>query len=84
MTSLLQARVLRFRVLNLIASSALIAFNAVLGIWPMVTMNAVLAAINLWFIVRLLRDQHDAAAFEVLKVNPDDAYLRHVLRVHAN
>ena len=46
--SLLQARVLRFRVLNLIACVILIAFNASLQIWPMVAMNVVLAGINVW------------------------------------
>jgi len=48
--SLLQTRVLRFRALNLLASSILVVFNALLGIWPMVAMNTVLAGINLWFI----------------------------------
>ena len=38
--------------------------------------------INVWFIVRLLGQRHDEAAFEVLEVAPDDEYLRHVLRVH--
>lgn len=80
--SLLQSRVLRFRVLNLAACLILIAFNAFLGVWPMVGMNIVLCAINIWFIVRLLRDRHDEAAFEVLEVRPDDEYFRHVLRVH--
>jgi hypothetical protein len=80
--SLLQTRVLRFRVLNLVASLVLVVFNAVLGIWPMVAMNAVLAGINLWFIRRLLRDRHDDSAYQVLEVGPADAYLQHVLRVH--
>lgn len=82
-TSLLQARVLRFRVLNLIACLTLIVFNTALGIWPMAAMNLVLAAINFWFIARLLREQHDDAVFEVLETRPDDSYLLHVLRVHA-
>ncbi len=81
--SLMQARVLRFRALNLLACLILIVFNAVLGIWPMVAMNAVLCAINIWFLVSLLRDRHDEAAFEVLEVRPDDAYLNYVLRTHA-
>jgi hypothetical protein len=80
--SLLQARVLRFRVLNLIACIILIVFNAVLAIWPMVAMNVVLSGINLWFIARLLRERHDEAAFAVLEMKPDDTYLRHVLQVH--
>lgn len=80
--SLLQSRVLRFRVLNLLACLVLVVFNALLSVWPMVAMNVVLCAINLWFIVRLVRDRHDDAAFEVLRVRPDDAYLAHMLRVH--
>jgi hypothetical protein len=80
--SLLQARVLRFRVLNLVASLVLVVFNALLGIWPMVAMNLVLAGINVWFIRRLLHDRHDDTALQVLEVGAEDAYLEHVLRVH--
>lgn len=80
--SLMQARVLRFRALNLVACLILTTFNAFLEIWPMVAMNIVLSAINIWFLVRLLRDRHDEAAFSVLQVRPNDAYLRHVLKVH--
>lgn len=81
--SLLQSRVLRFRVLNLIACVLLVVFNALIEVWPMVGMNAVLTAINLFFIVRLLRERHDDAVFGVIEVGPDDAYLRHVLATHA-
>ena len=80
--SLLQSRVLRFRVLNLVACVVLVVFNGLVEVWPMVGMNLVLCAINLWFIGRLLRDRHREAAFEVLEVRPDDEFLRHVLRVH--
>jgi hypothetical protein len=80
--SLMQARVLRFRVLNLVACLILIVFNGLLEIWPMVAMNVVLSLINLWFIRSLVADRHDVRAFEVLEVGPGDAYLRHVLRTH--
>jgi hypothetical protein len=80
--SLLQSRVLRLRVLNLAACLILTVFNWALEVWPMVGMNVVLAAINLWFILKLVRERHDEAAFEVLQVRGDDEYLRHVLRVH--
>ena len=82
--SLLQARVLRFRALNLVASLVLLVFNALLEVWPMVGMNAVLAGINVWFLVRLLRDRHDETAFEVIEVGRDDAYLQHLLHVHGD
>ncbi len=80
--SLLQSRVLRFRVLNLVACAILVLFNALVGVWPMVGMNAVLCVINLWFIVPLLRQRHDETAWTVLRVGPEDSYLAHVLRVH--
>ena len=81
--SLLQSRVLRFRVLNLAACLTLVVFNALIDVWPMVAMNVVLSGINVWFIARLLRDRHDEGAFTVLQVRPDDEYLRYVLRVHS-
>ena len=81
--SLLQARVLRFRLLNLVACLVLVVFNALLGIWPMVAMNVVLSGINLWFIRKLAAERHSDIAFEVLEVGPFDEYLRYTLRVHA-
>ncbi|WP_134767499.1 YgjV family protein [Nocardioides sp. 1609] len=82
--SLLQARVLRFRALNLVACVILLVFNALLEVWPMVGMNAVLCAINIWFLVRLQRERHDDAVFQVVEVGRDDAYLRHLLTLHAD
>ena len=80
--SLLQTRVLRFRLLNLAASVSLVVFNALVGVWPMVGMNLATSSINLWFIARMLRERHDEAAFAVLQVGPTDAYLHHFLGVH--
>ena len=80
--SLLQTRVLRFRLLNLLACLSLATFNALVGVWPMVGMNVATSAINLYFLNRLLRERHDEAAFEVLQVRPRDAYFQHFLTVH--
>jgi hypothetical protein len=80
--SLLQTRVLRFRLLNLAASASLVVFNALVGVWPMVGMNLATSSINLWFIARMLRERHDDTAFAVLQVGPTDAYLCHFLAVH--
>jgi hypothetical protein len=81
--SLAQARVVRFRALNLAASVVLTGYNAALGVWPMVAMNAVIAGLDVYHLVRLLRGRDDAAVYEVVEVRPDDAYLRHVLDQHA-
>ncbi|MCW2754195.1 MAG: hypothetical protein JWQ32_1606 [Marmoricola sp.] len=80
--SVMQARVLRFRVLNLAACIVLAGFNAALGIWPMVAMNAALVAINGWHIRSLLGSRLDEETYAVLEVGGQDEYLRHVLRIH--
>jgi len=80
--SVMQARVLRFRVLNLAACVVLTGFNAALEIWPMVAMNVALMAINVWHIRALVTTRHDTASYAVLEVGGQDEYLRHVLRVH--
>ncbi|TWD80563.1 inner membrane protein [Kribbella amoyensis] len=80
--SLLQTRILRLRVLNLIGCLVLVAFNLVIGVWPMVGMNAVLAVINVVQLYRLLRHRHDPDEYTVLEVNAGDAYLRHVIDAH--
>ena len=82
--SLLQTRILRLRLLNLVGCAVLIGFNAAVEVWPMVGMNAVLAVINVVQLWRLLRHRHDAATYAVLEVDGTDAYLRHVLGLHAD
>ena len=81
--SLTQARVLRFRWLNLVGSLVATTYNTILGIWPFVAMNAAISLINVYWLWRLNRERHDAAVYEVVEVTPDDAYLLHVLRTHA-
>jgi hypothetical protein len=81
--SLMQARVLRFRWLNLAGSALATAYNGIVGIWPFFAMNGVIVIINVYWLIRLNRERHDAATYAVVEVAPDDAYLLHVLRVHA-
>lgn len=81
--SLMQARVLRFRWINLVGSIIATGYNTWIGIWPFAVMNAIIAAINVYWLIRLYREAKDAAVFEVVEVQPDDAYLSHVLGVHA-
>lgn len=80
--SILQTRLLRLRVLNMVASTSLLVFNALIEVWPMVAMNAVLASINAIKIVQLVREQHDEAVFEVIEVRPESKYLAHILNNH--
>jgi hypothetical protein len=79
--SLLQTRVLRLRVLNTVAGIVLVAYNAIIEVWPMVAMNVAIVIINLVFIARL-RTAAEPTGYTLLEVAPTDEYLRHLLRVH--
>jgi hypothetical protein len=61
--SVLQSKFMRFRVLNLVASAVLVAYNGLLGVWPMAAVNAALVVIDLWFIFKLRREKESARAF---------------------
>lgn len=82
--SLLQARLLRLRALNLAGCLVLIAFNAALGVWPMVGLNVVLTVINVWYLWRMLVTRHDDKAYQVVEVRADDEFLAHTLRLHGD
>ncbi|WP_433349592.1 hypothetical protein [Micromonospora sp. CA-111912] len=81
--SLLQARVLRLRALNLVGCLVLIGYNAALAVWPMVGLNVMLAVINVWYLRKMLATRHDEQTYQVVEVGVDDQFLAHTLRVHA-
>jgi hypothetical protein len=81
--SLTVAGVWRFRVLNLAGAVIATGYNTWLEIWPFAAMNGAIALIDLYWLVRLHRERHDAETYEVLEVRADDAYLAHTLRAHA-
>ncbi len=80
--SLTLSNVLRFRALNLLASVVLTVFNAAIGVWPMVAMNAAIVVINAFHLQRLLRTRGDERTYEVVAVDPCSEYLAHLLQVH--
>jgi hypothetical protein len=80
--SLLQTRLLRLRLINLVGCLVLIVFNALVAVWPMVGLNVVLAVINVVYLWTMLRTRHDDRVYTVLPVDADDRYLTHLLRLH--
>jgi hypothetical protein len=81
--SLLQTRLLRFRILNTVSCVVLVGFNAAIGVWPMVALNVVLCAINLVVIARYVRRRHDTRAYDAVPIGVDEPLLQHLLRRHA-
>ena len=64
--SLLQSGMMRLRVLNLIAAVILVGYNAAVETWPMAGMNAAVAVIDVWYIIRLRRDAKPSGIETVL------------------
>ena len=58
-SSMLQKRQMRFRVLNLAACGAMVTFNVANASWSIVTLNIVVAAITIQHIIALLRRKGD-------------------------
>ncbi|WNB85751.1 hypothetical protein [Cellulomonas sp. ATA003] len=81
--SLTLAGVWRFRVLNFAGALIATGYNTWLEIWPFAAMNGAITVIDAYWLVRLHRERHDEATYDVVEVGPDDAYLAHTLRTHA-
>lgn len=82
--SLMQARVLRFRWMNMIGSLIATVYNAVIEVWPFAAMNAAIFFIGVYWIRRLYREANDPHVYQVVPLDPEDRYLQHLLDVHAD
>ena len=81
--SLLQTRVMRFRVLNTVSCLVLIVYNALVGVWPMAAMNVVLVGINVVVIGRLLQHRHDDRAYDAVPIGVSEPFLHRLLDRHS-
>lgn len=78
--SMLQQRILRLRVINLGGCVLQIVYNGVLGVWPVLALNCVLAAVQIGSIYHLVRTRHSVDDYEVVPAAPDEPYLNHLIR----
>ena len=53
--SMAQQRITRLRILNLAGAAILTVYNLILGVWPMVALNAALSVIQLYHLNLLVR-----------------------------
>jgi hypothetical protein len=82
--SLVQTRILRLRVINLVGCIILIVFNTVAGVWPMAGLNIGLAIINVYHLRQLLSSRHSPATYTVTALAPDDPYLVRLVELHGS
>lgn len=82
--SMLQQRILRLRVINLAGCVLQIVYNGVIGVWPVLALNCVLAAVQVGSIYHLMRTRHSAADYDVVAAAPDEPYLNHLIRTQGD
>ncbi|WNM24607.1 hypothetical protein RN607_00190 [Demequina capsici] len=80
--SLMQARMLVFRWMNLIGSLIATGYNLIYGIWPYVAMNVAIVVINAYWLNRLYKEARDPHVYQVLPMPADGRFLQHVLHVY--
>jgi len=80
--SLMQSKVLRLRILNTVGAAVLVVYNVLIEAWPLVALNVVIIGVNVLQMWRLRGPILSATGYDLVEVDPQDDYLRHVLRVH--
>lgn len=82
--SLMVARVLRFRWMNMAGAAIATVYNAIIEVWPFAFMNLAITLIDIYWLWRLYREAKVAGTYLVLPVTADDAFVKEVMRIHAD
>lgn len=80
LVSMLMISVIRLRVINLIGSVIFAAYALMIQSYPTAVMNICLAGINIYHLVRLLKEQKQ---YDVIKTEPKDGYVSYLLEHYA-
>lgn len=78
-TSLAMTSVVRLRVISFVGSVTFVVYGALIGAWPVIVSNAIIALINVWHLRRELGPRQDLGMVEV---HHEDPYLTDFLRTH--
>jgi len=76
---LTRTSVLRLRLFSLAGGLTFVIYGFMIGAIPVAVTNAILASINIYFLLKLRR-HHEV--YSLLEVDPDSAYLLEFLRFH--
>ena len=80
LVSFLMTSVFKLRVVNTIGSVIFAVYAMIIHSYPTALMNICLVGINLRFLWKMTHTHKD---FEIVRVNPDDLYLKHFIDTHA-
>ena len=78
--SLTMSSILKLRLINLAGAVAFTAYGLLIHAYPVAAVNAVIVAVNLWYLARILGEKE---YFKLLEVHLDEIYVRGFLDFHA-
>lgn len=77
--SLMMSSVLKLRLINLVGAIAFFIYGLLIGAYPIAAVNAVIVAVNLYFLYRIYTSKE---YFKLLDVDSNSAYLRTFLEFY--
>lgn len=81
--SMLQQRITRLRLVNLVGCLVSVAYAVAIAAWPLAGLNIVLAGIQIFNLIKLWRTRHDTAAYQAVQARPTDEIVRILIERHA-
>ena len=74
--SLMMSAIIRLRIINMIGAATFTLYGLLIGAMPVAAMNGFIVLVNIWYLSRILFSKE---YFRMLRVSPDDQYLKHFL-----
>ncbi|MFU8861612.1 MAG: hypothetical protein ACNA8K_14435 [Cyclonatronaceae bacterium] len=77
--SLMMSKIVSLRIVNLIGAATFSLYGLMIGSIPVAGMNAFIVLINLWYLYQIFTNRE---FFRLLRVTPDDHYLKHFIEYY--
>ena len=81
--SMLQQRITRLRLVNLIGCIVSVVYSVAIGAWPLAGLNAALSVIQIYHLAKLWGTRHDTSSYRAVEVEASSEIVAHVLSEHA-
>lgn len=81
--SMLQQRIFRLRLVNLVGCLVSLAYAAAIGAWPLAGLNAALSAIQIWNLAKLWSGRHDPSHYDAVAVDPAGELVARLVQRHS-
>ncbi len=81
--SMLQQRITRLRLVNLVGCLVSLVYSVAIGAWPLAGLNAALSAIQVWNLAKLWGGRHNPDVYEAVEADPHGELVAHLVRRHS-